>query len=38
MEKSNFIKAEKIFITQKKKETKIENVKIMDVDEILAMS
>jgi predicted AAA+ superfamily ATPase len=36
-EKSNFIKAEKIFITQKKKETKIDNVKIMDVEDILAM-
>lgn len=37
MEKSSFIKAEKIFITKKKKETKIDNVKIMDVDDILAM-
>lgn len=37
MEKTSFIKAEKIFITKKKKETKIDNVKIMDVDDILAM-
>lgn len=37
VEKTSFIKAEKIFITKKKKETKIDNVKIMDVDDILAM-
>ncbi len=37
VEKSTFIKAEKIFITKHKNETKIDNVKIMDVDDILAM-
>lgn len=37
VEKTSFIKAEKIFITKKKKETKIANVKIMDADDILAM-
>ena len=36
-EKTTFIKAEKIFITKNKNETKIDNVKIMDVDDILAM-
>ncbi len=37
VEKTTFIKAEKIFITKNKNETKIDNVKIMDVDDILAM-
>jgi AAA+ ATPase superfamily predicted ATPase len=37
VEKSTFIKAEKIFITKNKNEIKMDNVKIMDVDDILAM-
>ncbi|MFZ3169101.1 MAG: AAA family ATPase [Candidatus Methanoperedens sp.] len=37
VEKTTFIKAEKIFITKNKNETKIDNVKIMDLDDILAM-
>ncbi len=37
VEKSAFIKAEKIFITKNKNEAKIDNVKIMDMDDILAM-
>jgi len=37
VEKSAFIKAEKIFITKNKNETKMKNVKIMDVNDILAM-
>jgi len=37
VEKTTFIKAEKIFITKNKNETKIDTVKIMDVDDILAM-
>jgi len=37
VEKSAFIKAEKIFITQNKTETKMDKIKIMDVDDILAM-
>ena len=37
VEKTTFIKAEKIFITKNKNEIKIDNVKIMDVDDILAM-
>lgn len=37
VDKTTFIKAEKIFITKNKNETKIDNVKIMDVDDILAM-
>jgi len=36
VEKTTFIKAEKIFITKTKNETTIDNVKIMDVDDILA--
>ncbi|MCZ7400662.1 MAG: AAA family ATPase [Candidatus Methanoperedens sp.] len=37
VEKSTFIKAEKIFITKNKNETKMDTVKIMDVNDILAM-
>jgi len=37
MEKSDFIKAEKVFITKKKKEAVIDSVKILDADDILAM-
>lgn len=37
MEKTTFIKAEKIFITKNKNEIKMDNIKIMDVDDILAM-
>ena len=37
VEKTTFIKAEKIFITKTKNETKMKNVKIMDVNDILAM-
>lgn len=37
LEKSTFIKGEKIFITKNKNEIKMDNVKIMDVDDILAM-
>lgn len=38
-EKSNSIKADKIFIiTKKKKGPRIDDVKIMDADDILAMS
>jgi AAA+ ATPase superfamily predicted ATPase len=37
VEKTTFIKAEKIFITKTKNETKIKNVKIMDMNDILAM-
>jgi len=37
VEKSTFIKAEKIFITKSKNEIKMDNVKIMDVYDILAM-
>ena len=37
VEKTTFIKAEKIFITKNKNEIKIDNVKIMDLDDILAM-
>jgi hypothetical protein len=37
MEKTIFIKVEKIFITKTKNETTFGNVKIMDVDDILAM-
>lgn len=37
VEKTTFTKADKIFITKNKNETKIDNVKIMDIDDILAM-
>lgn len=37
VEKTTFIKAEKIFITKNKNEIKMDNIKIMDVDDILAM-
>ena len=37
VEKSTFIKGEKIFITKNKNEIKMDNVKIMDLDDILAM-
>ncbi|CAG0965864.1 hypothetical protein METP2_01084 [Methanosarcinales archaeon] len=37
VEKTTFIKAEKIFITKNKNEMKMDNIKIMDVDDILAM-
>ncbi len=37
VEKTTFITAEKVFITKNKNEIKMDNVKIMDVDDILAM-
>lgn len=37
LDKSSFLDTEKVFVTKKKKETKIEGVKIMDVGDILAM-
>ncbi|MCX9085401.1 MAG: AAA family ATPase [Candidatus Methanoperedens sp.] len=37
VEKTTFIKAEKIFITKTKNETKMDKVKIMDMEDILAM-
>ncbi|MDP2766810.1 MAG: AAA family ATPase [Candidatus Methanoperedens sp.] len=38
IEKSNFIDAEKVFVTKKKKETEINGVKIMDVSDLVAMT
>jgi AAA+ ATPase superfamily predicted ATPase len=37
LEKSSFIDAEKVLVTKKKKETKIKGVKIMDINDLLAM-
>lgn len=37
LEKSSFIKAEKIFVTKKKKEDSFENVKILDAGDLLSM-
>ena len=37
LKKSSFLDTEKVFVTKKKKQTRIDGVKIMDVNDILAM-